>query len=341
LWDHRDPTDPAVLQAVFTASGLRMRLGGFHTYYPQTASLVLAPLGQLDFRALPAWLPGALATGLLAGTALPAGATLRGARALAATALGAGLAASLAITPILVSMGQSNAILVLLTGLGLWALARGRPVVAGGAIGLGIAVKLAPAALLIPALAGRRWRTVGVAVAVPVLAFLSSLLLYAGPWAGSPVGAGAEWFVRGEMQPGWAASESGLVLALWHARWWGPGALAVGFTAWAARARVPDAVPALAALWLAWEGTVLAGSSNPHQAIVLLPALGWLVGWPLAARRPWLALASLALLAAAAGWRHVFTEHGSRSLQWLPVCWTVVLGCGARAMDVLLPLRRP
>ncbi len=342
LLHHRDPTDPEVLRELFLHSRIRMRPTGFHTYYPQTAALVFAPLGLVDFATLGRWLPPVFGAALLAGTALPAVATATGGpRRVAAVALASGIAASFPMVAIVIGMGQSNAVLVGLTGLGLWALARDHRVTGGVAIGLGIGVKVFPAVLLVPAILGRRWRMLGIAVAVPIGVLLTSLLFYAGPWAGSPLGLGAAWFAGTALSPADAGREPAVVRALWHARIWLPGALAVGFTAWTARVRKPAAIPALGALWVAWVGTVMAGSSMPHQAMVILPALGWVLGWPLSARRFGPALAAVALLAATMAWRHVLGEHWTRSLQWLPVCWAVVLGCAARAADALIPAGKP
>ncbi|MBN1336935.1 MAG: DUF2029 domain-containing protein [Deltaproteobacteria bacterium] len=335
---HRmDPTDPEVLARLFSVSDVRMRCIGFHTYYPQSAALVFLPLGAVPFWALDGWLQAAFGLALVAGMALPAGSTSRGARAMASMALATGIVASLRMTPLVVGMGQSNAILVLLAGLGVWALARDRTAWGGAAIGLGIAIKLFPLVLLVPAMLGRRWRLVGIAVAVPLLALGISLGFYAGPWAGSPLGAGAAAFVGEAMHPAWAEQERSFVLALWSTRLWLPGLLAVGLTAWAARRPDPAVIPALAALWIAWVGTAMAGTSMPHQAILILPAVGWLLAWPTPGRRIWPALAAGVLVAAVANWRHVLTEHWPRTLQWLPVCWAVVLGCSVRVVDLLLP----
>ncbi|MBN1335076.1 MAG: DUF2029 domain-containing protein [Deltaproteobacteria bacterium] len=340
LLDGRDPTDPAVLAALFDATRPSRPPGAFLTYYPQSAAMLCIPLSLLDFRVLGRGLQAALGIALLAGPALAAASTNRGMRLVAAMAVAAGIAASLPIAWVVVNMGQCNAIMVLLTGLGIWALARDRPVVGGLAIGLGIALKLFPVVLLVPAILGRRWRLVAIALTLPILVFLSSLPLYAGPWAGSPMGSDAlSWLVQ-PLRPQWSPDVSPLVRALWHARLWVPGGLAVGLTAWGTLRREPKALAPLAALWLAWISATIIASQAPHYAILLLPAVGWIVGWSPSARRPWLAGAALLLLAVAAWQGGIFVGHRARTLQWLPVSFAVVLGCAAGVVDRLLPARR-
>jgi hypothetical protein len=46
-------------------------------------------------------------------------------------------------------------------------------------------------------------------------------------------------------------------------------------------------------------------------------------------------------VAAVAGWRDVFDQHLQKSLQWLPVCFSVVLACAAGVVDALVPVRTP
>jgi hypothetical protein len=131
--------------------------------------------------------------------------------------------------------------------------------------------------------------------------FVASLPLYAGPWHGSPLGLGAAWFVDTGIQPGWR-EETAAIRFLWHARTWGAGVAVLGLTAWTALRRRPEALGALAAL---------------------------------SGRRPWLGAAAVALVLLCGAWWRVFTTHEPDTLQWLPVCYTVLVACVARLVEAL------
>jgi hypothetical protein len=335
-----DPTDPEVLRTVYEATDLRMRPSGFLSYYPQTASMLFAPLGGSEYREIARGLQLTFGAALLAGTAITAGTMCTGWRRIAALALGVGVAASVRSSWILINIGQSTTLLVLLLGVGVWVLARGRPsddALGGVAIGVGISLKLFPLLLLVPALIGRRWRLVAASVAVPIALFAASLALYAGPWHASPLGLGAAWFIDTGIQPGWR-QEPGAIRFLWHARTWGAGMVVLGLTAWTALRCRPQSIGALAALYVAWGGTVMAGSAMTHQGLLMLPALGWVLGWPLSGRRPWLGAAAVFLVLLSAAWRRVFTTHEPDTLQWLPVCYAVLAACAVR---LTMELRAP
>lgn len=335
-----DPTDPAVHEQLFRAAALGSQPGGFQSYYPQSAALVFAPLGYLPYPALArplqaVMLASWLACGALAANAAPGRSPVQ--RWLLA-ALGAATMASLQIGWVMINIGQSNTLLIGLAAVGLWSLAarsRRAETIGGVAIGLGVAIKLFPGVLLVAALLARRWRTVALGVGIPAALLLASLLLYAGPWAHPPLG-GAGRFLSNPTNPGWAAVEPGWISAMVSARVAIPGALVAAATLWAARRPAEALWAPLGALWLAWVGVVMAGGSMPHQVITGLPALCWLLS---TARRPAGALAA-ALVAAALVWRGVLSEHIVGSPQWLPVAWTVVLGCGVGFVDAAFKTNR-
>lgn len=332
-----DPTDPQVSARLFRLAQLPMEPGGFASYYPQTASFLCAPLGYFALEGpFARGLQVVLGLALLSGVALGGAADLRGPRLLLVMALAVGLTASLPISWLLLNMGQSNTLLVLLVGAGIAAMARRRDGLAGVAIGLGIAIKLFPAVLLIPALLDRRWRVVGLALLVPAALMLLSLGLYHGPWVGSPWGGGAAGFVAARART--LIGEHAMVDLLWPLRGWLLGLGTLGLTAWGGWRRPAGLAPALAALWLAWVGAVMAGGAISHQGVVMLPAAAWLLGWPLATSRRWLAALVLCLVGAVAWQAEVFVAHQVRTMQWLPVCFAVWAGCALRVVDALVPV---
>ena len=146
--------------------------GGFGFTYPPFAALVVAVV---------AWLPRALAVGLLQLLALAAGGAAT-ALVLRCTGLptfqawAASTAVVLVTYPVVrgVASGQLDLLIVLAITVDVLLLSRSRS--AGVLVGIALALKLTPGIFLVLFLAGRRWRAaataVGVAVACTALAWL-------------------------------------------------------------------------------------------------------------------------------------------------------------------------
>lgn len=316
----RDPTDPAVLEAIFRAEDLKLRVGGFWSYYPPTAALFGLPLAGMPFKAaVGVWRHLALAL-LAVGIWAASGRRF----------VGGLLAAALLQTRIawvVVSTGQPSPLVLCFTGLALLAGSRPPPgrgrsgpgldpgVVAGAQaasvalpLALGIAAKLVPVVMLPALVVERRWRALGLSLGF--LAAFFTLALLGAPWSPRAWFSGLAAFLDPQPYGPWLHNEPAWVLQLWRLRGLGVlgWLLALGFAAW----RRPGFGP-VAALGVATVGLQMAGSHHYHEAIVLFPALAWLAG------RSLLHLgATVALLGLAGAWDRGLPPN---SLHWLPVAW--------------------
>jgi len=333
----RDPNDPQALRATFGELGVKAQVGGFFSYYPRTASLLAQPLRAAPFRdmvqpvraLLLASVIGAAIFGVLAGAA---GAPSEGRRSparvgiVAAVALAVAAAAvSLRITMPIVRIAQPGPLVALVAAVGLWALARGRDVTAGVAIALGTGFKFAPALLFVPALGARRWRVALAGGAVAALLALGMAYFHAFD-AGDAEARVADVgrFLFPPLAPSWEPP----LVPLWRAR-----VAVVPLTAllllWAAWRRRPAA--AAGAVALAGGAVVLAGTHMLHEAIHVVPVLGWVVGSALrpgAPRAAWIAPIALVGVGVVAG--TVSAAGNAPSLAFVPLATAAWLACAVR-----------
>jgi hypothetical protein len=135
--------------------------------HPPTTSFWILPLAPLELntaRQVLAWLSLATLVAEVAIAALLLGWT-RGPALLVI-----GLVANAPVFLYLVNLGQVSQLIAFAFFLAWWALRRGRPTLAGGALGAACTLKLFPAVLVLWLGLTRRWRALGAAVAVYLVA---------------------------------------------------------------------------------------------------------------------------------------------------------------------------
>ncbi len=344
-----DPTDPEVLRGVFEQSELRMRPGGFFSYYPRTASLWAVPVHTIPLATLVPVLRWALLGCIVGSAAISALAGAAGTprtRASVGIAVGAAISVAclLRVTGGVLRTGQPGPVVLLFTALALAAIAgredggepgtgRASGARAGVILGLGMATKFLPVVVVAVAIAYRRWRIVGVASGVFLgLTALTALLMGpAGPAGSALPSLDLRWlsaFLNPPLHPHWRASPA-WVLGLHGARLW----LAFPTVALVAlAARRGAGFGAAAALAVAWAGVVLAGTQHTHEAIQIIAPLGWILGWPCysgAPRWAWIGGAGAVATFAAGG---ALAPGAMSSLDLLPGAGAVWLGCGVRLL---------
>lgn len=325
----QDPTEEEVLRATYEAERPPVRVAGFHTYYPPTASLLFLPLGRASFDTAATVVRLGSALGLVVGAWLVAWAArprsvLHG--VVAALAIGAvwlGVRPTRAVLP----AGQIGPAMVFATAVVLWALARGRERLAGAALALGAGIKLFPLVVL-PALGRRALVAAGILLALLAVATVVFVPAF------DPVA----WverlaaFVNVRAHPVWVRQEPRWVLELWRARMVGVGIVAFAGVAFAWRQRTePRVAAATAALLAAWGGVIMAGNQLYHEGLMLLPAVGWVLAWPAADKAPRWAWGAAGGLAAMLYLFGAFDRgHPPNSLHWIPLGYATALGCAAR-----------
>jgi hypothetical protein len=330
----RDPNDPEALHAVFRATpGIGFAVAGFHSYYPPTASLLFLPLALLPFR-VAAWIVywgGLAALVAAAGFSASAGRSRGWMPALAAALAVGAVFLGLRVTRTVMPAGQISPFIVLAASVGLWGLSRARDRIGVAAFALGAAVKFFPLVLLPAALAGRRWRW-GLAALGLGMAFAVALVLW---WDGGG-GPDAVWifgarrFVLDPPVQPWARPGS-FLLGLWRGRLLGLGLPTLAAVAWTAWRPTPARVVGCGGLLAAWGGLALAGGHHYHESLVILPALGFVLGWP-AVRGPRLLQWAAAAVLLYALWRlQAFSRFGPPSPpHWLPLGYLTWALCGVR-----------
>ncbi len=329
------PNDAAALQAIYQAQpAADLIVHGFENYYPPTASILFTPFSLLPFDLLAGGFYWAAVLALLLTAALAANAgPSRGPVAALAAAIAVGAVfLQLRLARVVLPAGQVSPFITCATALALFGLARGRHRLGAGALLLGALVKYFPLVLLPAALAGRRWRYVG-AAGVAVLAFLACLAF----WWDAPGGLHGQWLLgAGRFL---AAPEGGLVPCdalggclqalpirlLLRARLLGLGGATLALVAlagWQRQSR--EITVASAALLVAWGGAVMAGGALYHQAILVLPALGFVLGWPAQRGPAWLQWLVAAAALAALLHFGVFSRFlPPDTPYWLPVSYVV------------------
>ncbi len=325
--------DPTVISAIFHKPVGPARDTSSAYYYPPTAALLLLPTAALPFELVARGFRWFSALSLLGAAGLVVAAVPVRDRVLGATGgmvLAAGVFSLRVVRGALLA-GQTGPVVVGLTAAALWAVGRERHRFGGVVTAVGVALKLFPGLVLLALLrrrAGWPW-FVGALAALVVVTFLF-------PHHAAPFGwlGGAMEFVDRPMRGAWS-HEPAWVIALWRGRFVGlgiPTAAAVVFGAW--RARSAAAEVALAFLLVAWGGTVMAGSPQTHEGLVVLPAVLWVLAWPLQlGPRLVSALAALAaLLLGVVLWELgvMSSMAPPNSLHWVPVGYLAWVGCLVR-----------
>ncbi len=327
-----DPSDPVHLQQVYEQSeDISVVVRGFQSYYPPTASLIFAPLGRLPYGWLAAsWRLAGLAALLLTSWFLATAGRSRGVvPGLAAAALVGALFLQLRLTPVVLRAGQISPLVVLLTAVALWGLARARRGCVWAFL-LGAGIKLLPLLLLPSALALRRWRWLWAAGALASCWLLALWLFRDAPYGLRPpwlFGAG-HFFTDAPTAP-WARHGPPALLWLWRLRLpllGGASALALVATLWARQSR--ELSVALGGLLLALAGAASAGGQHYHESILCLPALGLVLAWP-ALQGPRLLQWTGAVLTLAAVVVFRVLEAGGppNPPHWLPISYLVWTLC--------------
>ena len=274
-------------------------------YYPPTAALLGVPLALLDFgqaallfRAISVAALGGM--GLLLAVSAPVRSRPWG------VAAGIGLGAvflSLRITRGSLLAGQTGPLLAFGTAAVLLAAARHRDRLSGALAAVAIGFKLLPVAFVPAFLRRGRWLAalVSALVALFALAMLLPGARVSWDWI-----AGAFEFSQRSIRPEWKQQEPPWVLVAWSWRTVGlgvPTLLLLLFSLVRPAGRAAEVAAAFVVV--AWVGTVMAGSQQTHEAVVLLPAVGWALVWP-AQRGP-------------RGWRWVLAGALAAKMVWLGV----------------------
>lgn len=331
-----DPNEPLMLESVYKQSSeINVRVHGFHNYYPPTASALMIPASLLPYRLLvDLFYWGGMAA--LAGAAFFVSTTgpSRGRTATVAAGLAvASVFLQLRLARVVLPSGQVSPFVVLLTAMALWGLMRPKGWLGAVAFGLGAAIKYFPLVLLPAALGARRWRWLW-ATLVVVAALLGCMVL----WRDGSGGLYPEWifgasrFVVDPPQEPWAQHGHPWLWWLWQGRVLGLGAASLAMVAVAAWLRPDrDLTVATGGLLLAWGGAAMSGGHFYHEAIMILPALGFVLAWP--AHRGPRALQWIVAGVILAAMIHLgaFARGADRNPpHWLPLAYLVWIGCALR-----------
>ncbi|GDX82782.1 hypothetical protein LBMAG42_45930 [Deltaproteobacteria bacterium] len=323
---------PEVMRVVFGRAPIGPDLGQSGAYYypPTTALLFLvSTTGTFEqaargFRALSVL--SLLGAGFAIAFTAPPRSRLLG--------VAGGVAVAAAFFALRISRGsllagQTGPLMVGISAAALWAAGRQRDRLSGTLAAVGLALKLSPV-LLLPALFRRRaWVLVFGVVVFGLSVVVMSLTGHDSPtrWF-----LGALAFTDRPMHAAWAGQEPPWVLVLWRWRLWGLGVPTAFLVLWSAvRPAGRDHEVATAFVLMAFGGAVMAGSQQTHEALVLLPALGWVLVWPVQEGPRWRSLAVSLLLAAYMVKLGVGSSFSPpNSLAWLPIAALTWCGCVAR-----------
>ena len=310
-----DPVDPDVLQTLAGQAGMREgggagavrradplragdKGGAFASMYPASAAVllqVLRPEAWPDFVVR----FRQLGLGLLVAGAAAAGAAGAGSRRTALLGAALGLGTVLAVAPPVseaLGVAQANVHVAGLTGLALGALAAGWAGLFGLLVVLGGGLKLLPLALLGPSVAGRWWRSGGVALVVGagLLVAVASTVPLVDAVADVveslryQAAVAPKWVLRDAPRPAFLLFHlrqgplgfvtAGLVLALVapeRARL--GGGLRTWARGWLQHPTRRRELVAAAALTAAWMGVLGAGSQRIY-AVLQVPGWAWVLG---------------------------------------------------------------
>jgi len=162
----------ATLEAVYAAADINVTKALFSVLYPPSLHVMLQPIADLSYYGFLYYWRMVLLCGLVLGMAAAGTAGLSRQRA----PLGAALAVfgAFVFFPLFVDvqlgLGQPNVVIVGLFGLAMGAAARGWATPAALAAVVGAGIKLIPAIVVWPLLWARRWRALGVATGVGLVA---------------------------------------------------------------------------------------------------------------------------------------------------------------------------
>lgn len=319
-----DPCDPGVLSAEFSTADLNVRVGGFLSYYPPTASLFMMPFAEMPFR----WVSSAFRVLLAIGLALSAWCCATAGRPRDAlstwTATFALIGVFFTVQPLLggLEAGQPNPLIVFATAAALAGLARGRDTAAGLIAALGVSLKLFPLILVPAALRRPRFLVAGGAL------LLGMVLVVA---AKAPLESLTSWPARVLGFVGHPRDANGfpnatlLVKTLLMQRLSGLGIATLAIAAVSLRGpSTPTRTVATGGVLVAWGGAVMGPNPQYHESLVLLPAIGLLLSLPAlqgSLRLAWgLAIATAATLY----WGDAFaTGRPGGNLNWLWIGYAI------------------
>lgn len=325
---------PTVMAGIFGSRapppGTPARTTDSPYYYPPTTALLFAPAAPIPFNAFApgfrlASMAGLAGVALLVTFARPA---RHGALSFAAAGGIAALLLSTRISRGSLVAGQTGPLLAFLSALAWWAVGRDRARLAGSVAAIGIGMKLFPA-LLVPAMVRHRGF---LAFGAATLGALALVLLH--PHADAPLAflSGAAEFVDRPPRDAWLANEPVWVLRLWTGRFIALGIPTALALAWTLLRTRPTAVTAATiGVLFAWGGTVMAGSPQTHEAMVLLPAVAWVLAWPFHRGPVLLSVVTSIALGVALAWFGVTSRFvAPNTLHWVPIGYLVWFGCLVR-----------
>jgi hypothetical protein len=294
-----DPTDQAVLQAVYSDADMQVTKAIFSVLYPPSFHVMLQPLAGLSHYGFLYYWRLILLGGLVAGLAVAGTAGVKGRRlplAMALSVLGA-----FALFPLFVGvqlgLGQPNLLIVGLFGLAMGCVARGLPAWAGAFAVVGAGIKLVPAIILWPLLWAKRWRPVAIAAALGL--GLAALTMAHVPFDRIVDNLASTWAFQKTVEPHWLHDPS---LPTWG-RFIGflrrPSLLILSLVliAWAvwSNRRDDGRRGEASAVGMALLATALAADSTgvgAYYATMAMPGMVAVLTWPLAersSRGAWLA----------------------------------------------------
>ena len=291
--DGLDPTRQDALAAAYDARGMDVGAATFSNLYPATAAAVFRPAAALSWDGFTvAWrfvMVGAMvALGVVFAAML--GDEVQPPGRLALGALVVAVLAWHPLGPAMVRLGQVNVVLAVLSGVAIVGVLRAREGLSGGVIALGALVKLVPGALLVPALAARRWPMVLVAGVVGLAGVGLAAMGTSVPRQIESIretlhfqaSIAPDWMTEGRDVPGWVVPV-GFVRHVALLRLSFAGAL---LAAWAWPSR--QVLAGTMALLCVWLGADAAGFHVLYLPLAL-PGAFWLAG-----RAPVLGALSLA-----------------------------------------------
>jgi hypothetical protein len=332
-----DPNDAATAARIFAEDNLRLRVGGFFSYYPPTAALALLParMAGADFETVAQAFRGVQVTALILGAIASAEAGFVAAKSplgkgfrVALAAAGAALWFATRPARIVLPSGQPGPLVVACTAIAIWAFASRKGSVAGVWAGVGAALKLFPLVLAPAWIASRALRPLLTAFGVVAMAFVG---LGALGVPLSPVSWTVEvlHFVDKPTLDAWTLHEPAWLLSLWRVRLWlGCAGLAACTLYGALRGTSHVAAVDLSMLGVATGGLAMSGSHHYHEALVVLPALAHALLWPAVAPRSVGAWSgSLAVVSALVIGRGTSRFVPPDSLHWVAMSATIWAVC--------------
>ncbi len=295
-----DPTNPEVLQSVYSAANMHVTKAIFSVLYPPSLHVMLQPMAGLSHYGFLYYWRLILLGGLVAGLAVAGTTGVKGRRlpmSMALSVLGA-----FSLFPLFVEvqlgLGQPNLLIVGMFGLAMGCLARGMNAWTGAVAVIGAGVKLVPAIIVWPLLWARRWRALAIAGALGLC--LTAITIAHVPFERVVDNLASTWAFQKTVEPHWLHERS---LPTWG-RFIGflrrPSLLFLslalsGWAVWTNRSDEGRRGEA-SAVGVALLATALAADSTgvgAYYATMAMPGMVAVLTWPLAERSSrvaWLAL---------------------------------------------------